>query len=305
VSIARQEFCAALTGLREALKLDAVANAIAAHGNTSSATILRRGLLITGLVTLETFVRQRTDELLTDLAQWPGTFESLPDKFKVQALIEAPNRLHRYAKILKRGGEDFQSEVKSELIRMSKTSGPNFGFSKYIAGDYTGNLSEDGFKELLSCFLIKDPWNDFHGLSSEIGFGAPSIQVILNNVIQRRHKSAHDQSYIPAATDISGLDENVLILALCFDIAMTTSKNLALKGSWNVDKINWRSVCDIFLIDRVKNQYKVGRPNGKRSLKIEHSEAGARTFIASQKSHHTKLMVLKDQAGRPESWTIM
>lgn len=304
MSAARHDFCTALTGLREALQLDPIANAASGHGNASGATILRRGLLIAGLVTLESFVRRRTEELLIELAAWPGSFNSLPEKLKYQALIEAPNRLHRYAKVLRRQGGDFESEVTTELTKMSRTTGPSYGFSKYIAGDFTGNLSEEGLRDLLACFLIKDVWPNFHTLSSSIGFGAPSIRVLLNNVIQRRHKSAHDPAYVPATSDVQSLDEDVLILAICFDTAISASVKLALQGSWSVDQVEWLNAIEIFSLEKAGAKIRICKPTGQRALKIADNDGAARTFIASKVSKKTKLVVMKSPAGLPSSWYI-
>ena len=63
-------------------------------------------------------------------------------------------------------------------------SPPSFQFTKFVAGDYTGNLSEGEAEELMKVFQIKDCWRSLHSLSADVGFGVPSVREILSEIVR-------------------------------------------------------------------------------------------------------------------------
>jgi len=223
VSLARENFLDDLNGLTSAVDMEALTSAATAGGPPQGVGVLRRGMMVASLVTLEAFVRKRTEELLVRLGSWPAQYEDLPTRFRDAAILNALPALNRYAVILKRQQEDYEAELISEIGKMSKNTGPAFAFSKYISGDFTGNISDSSLKDLLSIFQVKDCWEKFRTLSARVGFGVPSVHEIVKEIVSRRHRSAHVHGYIPASSDIIKLPADLLCIGLCFDASMTVS----------------------------------------------------------------------------------
>ena len=103
---------------------------------------------------LESFVRDRTNEILDELQRWPAKYEDLPDKFRRRATIDALAHLEKYARMLDRQGSDFEREVLEQTGRIASMSPPAFQFTKHFAGDYTRESFGErhgGIAQDLSC----------------------------------------------------------------------------------------------------------------------------------------------------------
>ena len=78
MSIARGEFLRNLAGISEAIALEPLARGATKAIISPGVFVLRRGILVASLIALETFVRDRTAEVLRTLERWPKSFEDLP-----------------------------------------------------------------------------------------------------------------------------------------------------------------------------------------------------------------------------------
>ena len=203
MSAARDSFLESLSGVAEAINLQPLAEGSAINGPSLGLSVLRRGILISSWIILETFIRDRTSEILIALERWPRSFEDLPTGLRHSARFAALPHLQQFARLLKREDLDYERELKDELSKMASDNGSVQRFTKFVSGDHTGNLSDDSIKTLLSSLQVADCWNTFRSFSSEVGFGVPSVQEIVKNYVRRRHKSAHSSKFLPAASDIS------------------------------------------------------------------------------------------------------
>ncbi len=307
MSVARSQFLENLTGLNQAVKLDDVA-----AGNTSANVspgilILRRGILIATLVALEAFVRDRTAELLQNLGRWPARFQDLPQALRDASLLNALPNLQKYAAMLKRQGEDYEAELISQIKKMASAQGPALEFTKFIAGDYTGNISDESFKSLLANFQIKDCWNNFRGFSSDIGLGVPSVHEVMKEIVRKRHRSAHSAGFAPSPTDISGLSKNLLCLGICFDVAMTSSIEQAIvhPNDWTDGKHSWRNGVDLYFVDPERKRYRLVKHGKLRALRVVNSSFDSRRFIPRPLPGRTAVLVERDLSKIPISWAIL
>ncbi len=150
MSVARGEFLRNLAGISEAIALEPLVQGSTNAVISPGVFVLRRGILVASLLALETFVRSRASEALRTLERWPKSFEDLPENLKLAARLNALSNLQQFAKVLKRQGEDYETELKNEIAKMASGHGTVQQFSKFVAGDYTGNLSDGGMKDILS-----------------------------------------------------------------------------------------------------------------------------------------------------------
>lgn len=307
MSAARHQFLLDIDGLTDAVSLEVIAAGATGTTVPPGTVILRRGMLIAALIALETFVRDRTVELLQCLSRWPARFQDLPQRLRDASLLHALSDLQRYALMLKRQNEDYESEIVSELNLMASNKGPSFGFTKFVSGDYTGNISEDSLKFLLSKFQIEDCWNSFRTFSADLGFGVPSVREVLRDVVRNRHRSAHASGFAPTVADVTGLAANLVCLGICFDAAMTTSvgQSLVKWKEWSNGTTNWRDDLDIYFVDAVGSRYRLKKYGQTRAIKILDDEHQAAGCVPRPRPGRATILVTRDSSVRPIRWLIL
>ena len=305
MSAAREIFLRDVRELRAAISLPSLTEASSASSQPGVG-VLRRGAAITGLVMLETFVRDRTNEILDELRSWPAHYEDFPARFRRRATIDALGHLEKYARMLKRQGGDFEQEIIEQASLIASMSPPAFRFTKHIAGDYTGNLSARGAEELLRVFQVKDCWKSMHLLSTDVGFGVPSVHEVLKSVVRNRHQSAHSPGYSPAAQDVLQLPENLRLVAICVDAAISASVRVALHRPqiWNSSDFDWRSTLEIFFLIPSGSKFRLIRRGARKATRILNSTVSARTSLPRKAPTITRLLVEQGPDQRPVAWDI-
>jgi RiboL-PSP-HEPN len=307
VSVSRAQFKQDLDGLTEAVALDLIATGATHAATNPGVVVLRRGILIAALIALETFVRDRTSELLQRLGTWPARYDDLPQKLRDASLLNALSPLLRYATMLKRQQDDYQAELVSELKKMSSNQGPSYSFTKFVAGDYTGNISDSSLKDLLSNFQVNDCWNSFRVFSSDIGFGVPSVHELIKDVVRKRHRSAHSAGFIPTAADIANLAADLLCIGLCFDIALSASVEQALVHwkEWSEGERSWRDTVDLYFVDPYGAKFRLKRHGLKRSLHVLPNADEAKAMVPRPLPGRTIIIIYRDLASKPISWDLI
>ena len=305
MSVAREIFAKEITALAEAVLLPNVGSA-SGLSYEPGISVLRRGAAIAGLVMLETFIRDRTEEILVRMQHWPAQFEDFPDRFRRRATIDALPNIAKYAKMLLRDNGDYEGEVIEQAGRIASMVPPAFQFTKFIAGDYTGNISVSSTEDLLKVFQVKDRWSTMHALSAEIGFGVPSIKEVLKAVVRNRHQSAHVAGYVPTVTDIVELPKNIQAIGICVDTALSASTEVALNDwrEWVEETFNWRAGLEIYFISRKARKYRLIRNGANRATKIIERAADAKSHLPRKRPGITRLLVEQGEDGRPKTWDI-
>jgi hypothetical protein len=307
MSVARGEFMRSLNGITEAIGLESLAQGATGTVLPPGIFILRRGILVAGLIALETFVRDRTNEALRALERWPKSFEDFPEKLRLAARLNALSYLQQFAKMLKRQEEDYELELRIELNKMASGQGSVQQFTKYMAGDYTGNLSDSSLKELLSSLQIHDCWNTFRNFAAETGIGVPSVQEIVKGIVRKRHRSAHSAGYSPTATEIVGLKSDLLCVAMCFDVSISASmeQSLASPEMWADGRTRWERGVILYLAKPHPRGVRLMRSNQSRALCIVTDLARAKTRISRASPGTIAVLVEHDSSGRPVGWDIL
>lgn len=305
MSNARQTLHDELAALSDAIQTTGVASGQRAEFSRGEA-VLRRGASITALVMLESFIRERTEEILEHLQSWPANFSDLPNKFRVRATIEALKNIEKYALMLKRQDIDYENFIFEQVSKMTRVNPPHFSFSKFTAGDYTGNISTSSVEELLKSFQIKDFWRKSRLLASDIGIGVPDVKQVLNNIISNRHKCAHVAQFNPNSSDILELVQNIRLIAICIDASLTASSKAALYDwrHWTDDGFNWIDFLELFLLTPHNNKLRLTKKDHQRAIKIVANPVDANEHIPRNNAKTTKLLVQLGKDLRPKAWSI-
>ncbi|WP_159874209.1 hypothetical protein [Novosphingobium sp. 9U] len=307
MSIARSQFLANLAGIGQAINLEPLAQGAMGTSLPPGIFVLRRGVLVASLIALETFVRERTVEVLRNLERWPKSFEDLPEKLRLAARLDALSYLHNFARMLKRQGDDFEAEVQAEITKMASGHGTVQQFTKFVAGDYTGNLSDSGLKDLLASLQVSDCWTTFRAFSAEIGLGVPSVQEVVKGIVRKRHRSAHSATYAPTATEVSSLQDDLLCIALCFDVSISASleQAIAMADDWALGRCSWRAGVILYIAkpyDRRMRLYKYGQ---SRALRIANQVGDFRALIPRPPAGQIAVLVEQNASARPHTWQIL
>lgn len=307
MSIARGEFTSSLSGIRSAIALESIAQGATGLITDPSIIVLRRGILVAGLIALEAFVRDRTSEVLRALERWPRSFEDLPEKLRIAARLTSLGHLQKYAGVLKRQGDDYEQELRTEIRKMSSGGGSVLQFTKFVAGDYTGNLSVAGMHELLSSIQVEDCWNTFRAFAADAGVGVPSVQEVVKSTVIKRHRSAHSPGYTPTATEITALYLDLLCVAMCFDVAASSSMEQALAApeQWARGSTKWRSGVVLYVAQPHGTKFRLFKFGRGRALCIVGDISTARMRVPRADPGMIAVLVHQDQSGRPVSWDIL
>lgn len=307
MSIARSNFLEDVRGIEEAVQLDPVSRGASTPAGNQGVAVLRRGILITSLITIERFVRDRTNELLHELGRWPARYQDLPVKLRDAAQLRSLSYLQRYAEMLRRQGDDYEEELQREISRMAKTVQSPIGFTRFITGDHTGNISDQSIKEILSMFQITDCWKSFREFSSEIGFGVPSVHETLRDIIRKRHRSAHSPNYYPTASDVSGIHRDILCIGICYDVSMTATIEQAVVNweRWRDGSCNWQDNVDAYLVYPANKNYKLKKIGSKRAIRFLESADDARKYTPLSNSGRISVLITSSDTARPTSWQIL
>ena len=305
MSNARTNFLQEIVALEKAVSLPDVGTA-SGLAPDPGVSVLRRGAAITGLVMLETFLRLRIEEILSDLEHWPAQYDDLPTRFRRRATIDALPHLEKYAKMLRRNQENYEAEIMRETRRIASMSPPSFQFTRFIAGDYTGNISEDSTGDLLKVFQVNNCWDTMDALSREIGQGVPSIKELLNSLIRNRHQSAHVAGYIPTANDVLDLPYNLRLIGVCIDAALTASIEVAL-GNWRLwvtETFNWKGSLEIYFISETENKFRLVKIGKTRAIRIVPKASDAKSLLPKKRLGVSRLLVEQSKDGRPRAWDM-
>lgn len=307
MSIARGEFLINLTGIGEAIALEPLAYGTTGMSPTPGIFVLRRGILVAGLIALESFIRNRTSEVLHTLQKWPKSFEDLPEKLREAARFKALSHLQQYAALLKRQGEDYESEIESEIAKMGSGQGTVQQFTKFVSGDHTGNLSDGSIKDILSALQIQNCWVSFQKFAGNIGIGIPSVHELVKNIVRKRHRSAHSAGYYPTASDINELRSDLLCIAICFDVAISCSmeQSISSPDNWARGECNWRAGVNLYIAKPSGQSFRVVKFGRQKAMFAGLKLDDARKRIPRPSAGEVAALVVHDFAGRPIEWDIL
>lgn len=305
MSVARKNFMEDIAALREAVASEAVGAGLG-FPVPSGVGVLRRGAAITGLIMLESFVRDRVEELLIELESWPGRYDDLPERFRRRATVDALPHIEKYAKMLKRQDHDYVTEVREQAGRVASAQPGSYKFTKFIAGDYTGNISDAGAEEMLRVFQVRNCWNGFHSLSVDVGFGVPSVREVLRGIVLNRHKCAHVAGYMPTAGDVMELPFHLQLVGICIDCSLSASVRMALTNwrVWSSETFDWRSRLQIYFVVPSGKRLRLIRRGARRARRVVAEFGDARQSFPKGSAGTTRLLVKRSNDGRPAAWDI-
>ncbi|GAA1799528.1 MAG: hypothetical protein LCH77_13900 [Actinobacteria bacterium] len=217
-SVARDSFLSGIRALED-LCAEPIATDMTARGS-----VLRRGLVVSAYNLLETFVMERTTELLRHAGAGPTQFTDLNEGQRKKALR---NMLQVASARVFRGDWDLSSlgHLAGELGASLSPSG-GLGLHPYAFLWEGSNMSPDGLRETLRMWHVKSPFEQLRLLSGALGFdilkplggGQIDLKEDLKELMQMRHRCAHDSSAVVSGLELRAIPNRILRVAAPFDV---------------------------------------------------------------------------------------
>ncbi len=162
-------------------------------------------------------------------------------------------------------------------------------------------------KDLLSSLQVKDCWTSFRVFAADAGIGVPSVHEVVRNIVRKRHRSAHSASYTPTATDVAGLKSDLLCVAMCFDVSVSSSmeQSLSSTNDWADGNCDWRLGVNLYTAKPVHRGLKLTKCGRQRALRVVADVIEVKSNIPRAAPGEIAVLVVHDSSGRPISWDIL
>lgn len=183
------------------------------------AAMLRQGLAVLTFSATETFVRDRTGELLRSFTHPLLTFASLSPALQKAATLGALEGVRFRLKLQASTNKvawlvNSLSPIARATTDISQLSDLSFGYA-------ASNLVEDDIRDILKAFGVDTPWIQMTKLTRRLGLALLDCEGEFKAMKQRRHASAHAlNSRVPHADLIDSL-KAALAICLSFDLLLS------------------------------------------------------------------------------------
>lgn len=281
MSRARQDFLYRFSTFEQTLAEVAVQDgALHESDRNAKARLLRNGLAVASFAFLEDFIRQRSGEVLANIAASGIGFSALPEKVRSAAtfgLLRSLDSRARYepdeaAKI---------SFVQSHAGMISSTAAIPFQLSELSFGYRASNISDEEVGDILRAFRVISPWKAIGTLASRVGLGSLVLDEAFKNAAKRRHSAAHVPGATTPLNDLENYVREAKAIAFGFDVLLSGSALLVRKrdvsylGGGNVDPITM----PISLLYFDRGRYKE-RPFGSARAKATAADVASLETVA-------------------------
>ena len=185
-----------------------------------AAKLLRNGLAVLTFSTIESFIRERTNEVLNSIDPTRINFSELPDGVQRAATLGALKALNFRANL-----EDKNTRnqfVVNQASKIASLANTHYTLSDLSFAQEKSNLSPDDVKGILEGFRIQSPWEKMKIVASTVGFGgAMSYEEEFRNIAERRHNAAHTMTSQVTQTDLQNSATSILAIAVGFDLIIS------------------------------------------------------------------------------------
>lgn len=311
---ARGDFWGTFQVLNDCLtRQDLIDNAPSDVAHNQRAAMLRQGLAVLTFSSVETFVRERTGELLAALDSTKLTFADLSVKLQHAVTVGAMEGVRFRLKLQEKS--DRVAWLIPNLEPIAKVSSTIQHLSDYSFGYAASNLVEDDVKDILSAFGVASPWSEMTKLTRRAGSGLLDCSSEFKTIKTRRHAAAHALTSAVLHNDLLNSVRSSHAICLAFDLLL--SHSVALHNTNNVPGMHGAPeviqdhIHLVFVEPHTspskfavrREQLPPPNPQIKRpTARVFADENTAFNFgvqyVSTRKSH----VVLRDATSRPKKW---
>lgn len=205
---------------------------IAATTANEAARMLRCGLMVQSYASLETFLRERVEEIMAHVAAGTATFSRLPPRLQEMSIFGALEGLRFRVAMWGTSDPRARQLVQDETDAIASTARNPYGFSGMMFGYDRSNLSPANLKDFLEVVGVGgDPWRHLTLVASRVGLGGLPLRDGITNGYQRRNSCAHDAGSQVTPQQIEDFLRDSLATALGFDAFVSRAGRLLHEGN--------------------------------------------------------------------------
>ena len=192
--------------------------------HNARAQMLRQGLAVLVFSTVETFIRERTGEVLRSFTNASLTFTDLSPALQKAATLGALEGVRFRLKLQPTANKISWlvanlAPISGAVVNVQGLSGHSFGYS-------TSNIGEDDLKEILKSFGVEAPWTQITALTARFGIAILDAEAEFDSIKKRRHSSAHALTGQVLYDDLQNSVRSSLAICLAFDLLLSHSGRL-------------------------------------------------------------------------------
>ena len=272
------------------------------------ASVFRNGLAILIYATTESFIRERTAEILCSFNNMAVKFGGLPEKLRSAVTMGALKGVLARAKY--ETPSNRVSWVLSKLSPIAQASVNVAALSEFSFAHEHSNVSADEVAEILTAFGISSGWTCITGLSKRVGLGGiPDYKTAFEEMAKRRHSAAHDVATHTAHGDLLASLDAALGVCIGFDILLSEAcgrlnRSISSSGAPFDSQI---ALC-ILTHHPKKNGHvreqteKSKNPQKLFTRKVYADLLTGRTAIMANTTARREHLIEWDLSGKPQNW---
>lgn len=199
-------------------------NAPADVAHNARARMLRQGLAVLVFSTVETFIRERTGEVLRSFTNPALTFTDLSPALQKATTLGALDGVRFRLKL-----QSSASKIPWLVANLAPISGATTNIqalSSHSFGYAGSNIDEGDVKDILKSFGVDAPWNQITALTTRFGIAILDAEAEFVSIKKRRHSSAHALTGQVTYVDLQNSVRSSLAICLAFDLLLSHSGRL-------------------------------------------------------------------------------
>nr|WP_198999882.1 hypothetical protein [Flavobacterium sp. ASV13] len=273
------------------------------HNNI--ARLLRNGLAVVGFVALEDFIKNRTIEVLNEIAISHIPFSNLTEDLKYYTTVDVLKSITRIANF-EVSKIDKIAFVQNETQIIASTLNTSYDLNKYTFGFSNSNISKDEVKKILKSFKIQDSWNKQTSLASVIGVTSLSLENSFQNATLRRHKAAHDTTSIIPIGDLIQYINEAIAIALTFDAFLSYSKSKLINDNTNFLSLSTTNIdhnsISLSFIKKEAQKWKYKRNGRLNAVRTDLDKTNLLTQVVPISRLNNECLIVYDETNKIIDW---
>ncbi len=277
----------------------------------SRAAVFRRGISISIFAALESFLKDRTHEIITAFPVHGIAFAQLDGKMQRALTLGAIQGLAFQCKLVGDDPSLQASKFMAEIAQIQSTAGNLARASRYAFCHQASNVSASDVLSILDAFGVANGWHCIDALSKRYGMGGfLDYRNQYDQIAELRHSSAHNPSSNIPSGDLSSAIELVIAIALGVDVlasAALYSRSIGISlPAINFDKnVHFRflrpSRADPAKFEEVEEAKSPGRRLS--IINLHGSLSDARISGQANATSNKESLITLSISGKPIDWT--
>lgn len=281
--------------------------------HNARARMLRQGLAVLVFSTVETFIRERTGEVLQSFTNPALSFTDLSSALQQATTLGALEGVRFRLKL-----QPAASKVQWLVTNLAPISGAtmNVGaLSNYSFGYAGSNIDEKNVTEILKSFGVDTPWNQITALTTRFGVAILDARAEFEAIKERRHSSAHALTGQVTYVDLQNSVRSSLAICLAFDLLLSHSGRLlnskAGPGHAGRPALKQSDIGIVFVASRIGGRDFVVRreqlpppapPMARATVKKFATEANAVSYGRQYAASRQRQLIILDTTATPAKW---